>query len=100
MAKRRLSKRRLRKQFLYAIQGIAIGLNAALVLVLGTVIVIRLISGGNIGRRLPVGFAFVTVVLVVIEFWLNHIDRRPRSTRSAVYGALTELSEQDRTKTA
>jgi TRAP-type C4-dicarboxylate transport system permease small subunit len=96
-----LSKRRLKKQLRYAAAGTAIGLIASLVLILGTIMIVRFSIGKHIGHRVPFGFVLFILVLVFMVYRLMHLEPEPRrSTRSVTYGAVTELSERDKTKSA
>jgi hypothetical protein len=99
-----------RHQVRYAIHGIGIGLTAAVVLITGTIMIIRLSLGKHIGHRVPFGFVLFTTIFVLIVyrlrrkyFYLGH--KTARSRRSATQGAVTELSQsstgdQNHTKSA
>ena len=101
MSRKRLSKRRLKKQLRYAAEGTAIGLIASLVLISGTMVIVRLSLGRHIGHRVPFGFVLFTTIFVLIVYRLMYVEREPsRSTRSVTYGTVTELSEGDKTKSA
>jgi hypothetical protein len=97
-----LSKRRLKKQLRYAAEGTAIGVIASLVLILGTTVIVRFSIGRHIGHRVPFGFALFITIFVLMVYRLMHLKREPgrRTTRSVTYGAVTELSERDKTKSA
>jgi hypothetical protein len=96
-----LSRRRLKKQLRYAAQGIAIGLIASLALISGTIAIVRWIVGKHISYKLPLGCAFLTMILVVMISRLWHVKRKSgRSRRSVTSAAVTELSAGDKTKSA
>jgi hypothetical protein len=89
-----------RRQVRYAIHGIEIGLTASVVLISGTIMIVRLSLGRQIGHRVPFGFALFTTLFVLIVYRLRHRyfyleHKAPRSTRSATHGAVTELSKGD-----
>jgi uncharacterized membrane protein YgdD (TMEM256/DUF423 family) len=101
MSRKHLSKRRLKKQLRYAAEGTAIGLTASLVLISGTIMIVRLSIGRHIGHRVPFGFVLFTTIFVLIVYRLMHLEREPlRSTRSVTYGVVTEISERDKTRSA
>jgi uncharacterized membrane protein YgdD (TMEM256/DUF423 family) len=99
---KRLSKRRLKKQLRYAAEGTSIGLIASLVLISGTIMIVRFSIGRHIGHRVPFGFVLFITIFVLMVYRRMHLKREPlrRSTRSVTYGAVTELSERDKTKSA
>lgn len=67
-----------------------------MVLILGTVLIVRLSIGRHIGHRVPFAFVFFTTIFVLIVHWVWRAKREPkRSPRSATHGAVTELSEGD-----
>jgi hypothetical protein len=93
-----------RRQVRYAIHGIEIGLTASVVLISGTIMIVRVSIGRQIGHRLPFGFALFTTLFVFIVYRLRHkyfyLERKTaRSTRSATRGAVTELSKGDQNQT-
>jgi CHASE3 domain sensor protein len=101
MSRKRLSKRHLKKQLRYAAEGTAIGLIASLVLILGTMMIVRFSIGKHIGHRVPFGFVLLITILVLMVYRLMYLEREPRrSPRSVTYVAVTELSERDKTKSA
>lgn len=102
MSTKYLSKRRLKKQLRYAAEGTAIGLTASLVLISGTIMIVRFSIGRHLGHRVPFGFVLLITIFILMVYRLMHFKREPRrrSTRSASYGAVTELSERDKTKSA
>jgi hypothetical protein len=97
-----------RHQVRYAIQGIGIGLIASVVLISGTIMILRLSLGKYIGHRVPASFVLFTTIFVLMVYRLRHkyfyLKRKTvRSTRSATHGAVTELSQSsagDHTKSA
>lgn len=101
MKRKPLSKRRLKKQLRYAVEGTAIGLIASVVLILGATIVVRFSIGRHIGQLVPFGFVLFITILVLMVYRPRYLEREPRrSTRSVTSGAVTELSERDKTKSA
>ena len=102
MSTKYLSKRRLKKQLRYAAEGTAIGLIASLVLISGTIMIVRFSIGRHIGHRVAFGFVLLITIFILMVYRLMHLKREPRrrSTRSASYGAVTELSEREKTKSA
>jgi hypothetical protein len=87
-----------RHQVRYAIHGIGIGLIASVVLISGTIMILRLSLGRHVGHRIPFGFALFTAIFVLIVYRLRREYfyvgcNTARSTRSATHGAVTELSE-------
>jgi hypothetical protein len=102
---KRPPKRRLENQLRYAVQGIAAGAIASLVLISGTIIIVRLSTGRSIGHRVPLGFVISTAILVFVIYW---ISREPpyrehkarRSPQSVTRSAVTELSKDDNSKSA
>jgi hypothetical protein len=101
MSKKQPSKGRLKKQLRYAAEGAAIGLIASLVLISGAIMIVRLSFGMHIGHRVPFGFVIFTTIFVLMVYRLRYLEPEPsRSTRSVTYGAVTELSECDKTKSA
>ena len=90
-----------RHQVRYAIQGIGLGLAASGVLISGTILIVQLSLGGHIRHRVLFGFVLFTTIFVLMVYRLMYFERKPRrSTRSVTYGAVTELSERDKTKSA
>ena len=95
-------------QVRYAIHGVGIGLAASVVLISGTIMILRLSLGRHIGHRVPFGFFLFTAIFVLIVYRLRrryfYRERKTaRSTRSATQGAVTELSQsnaEDQTKSA
>ena len=82
----------------YAIHGIGIGLTASVVLISGTMMILRLSLGRHIGHRVPFGFVLFTAIFVLIVYRLRrkyfYVGRNTaRSARSATHGVVTELSE-------
>jgi uncharacterized membrane protein len=101
MSIRGLSKRRLKKLLRRACEGIAIGLVASIALISGTAVIVRLIIGAPIGHRMPLGCVFFIGVLIAMIYRLWHIRPEPsRSRRFETYGTVTELSADDKTKSA
>jgi hypothetical protein len=97
-----------RHQVRYAMHGIGIGLTASVVLISGTIMILRFSLGRHIGHRVPFGFVLFTAIFVLIVyrlrrkyFYVEHKTARRR--RSATHGAVTELSQSsagDQTKSA
>ena len=96
-----------RHQVRYAIHGIGIGLTASVVLISGTIMILRVSLGRPLGHRVPFGFVLFTAIFVLIVYRLRrkylYVGRNTAgSTRSATHGAVTELSEcsaEDRNQT-
>jgi hypothetical protein len=87
-----------RHQVRYAMHGIGIGLTASVVLISGTIMILRLRLGRPIGHRVPFGFVLFTAIFALIVYRLRrksfYVGRNAaRITRSATHGAVTELSE-------
>jgi hypothetical protein len=88
--------------------GIGIGLTASVVLISGTIMILRLSLGKHIGHRVPASFVLFTTIFVLMAYRLRrkyfYLERKTgRSTRSATHGAVTELSQSsagDHTKSA
>jgi Na+/melibiose symporter-like transporter len=102
MSRKLLTKRR-RKHLERAIHGIAAGLIASAVVILGAIMIVRLNSGRHIGHRVPFGFVLFTTIFILMVYWFERDLKREtgRSTRSVTRGAVTKLSEdQDHTKSA
>jgi hypothetical protein len=102
---KRPSKRRLKKQLRYAAQGIAAGVIASLVLISGTIIIVRLRTGNSIGHGVPLGFILSTAILVFVIYWISREppyreDKTRRSPQSVTRSAVTELSKDDNSKSA
>jgi hypothetical protein len=97
-----------RHQVRYAMHGIGIGLTASVVLISGTIMILRLSLGKQIGHRVPASFVLFTAIFVLIVYRLRrkyfYVGRKTaRSTRSATHGAVTEFSQSsagDHTKSA
>ena len=99
-----------RHQVRYAIHGIGIGLTASVVLISGTIMVLRLSLGRQIGHRVPFSFLLFTTIFVLMVYRLRrkyfYLKRKAaRSTRSATHSAVAELSQssesdQNQTKSA
>jgi hypothetical protein len=97
-----------RHQVRYAMHGIGIGLTASVMLISGTIMILRLSLGKHIGHRVPFGFVLFTTIFVLIVYRLRrryfYVERKTaRSTRSATRGTVTELSQshaEDQTKSA
>jgi hypothetical protein len=101
MSVKGVSRRRLKKQLWYAAQGIVIGLIASLALILGTIVIVRWIVGKHISYELPFSCALFTMILVVMVYRLWHAKRKSGETRRSVApAAVTELSADDKTKSA
>jgi hypothetical protein len=103
MSSKQLSKRLLKGQLRYAIHGIGIGLTASVVVILGTIMIVRFSTGRYIGHLVPFGFVLFTTIFVLMVYRLRYLEPEPeprRITRSVTYGAVTELSERDKTKSA
>ena len=101
MSVKGVSRRRLKKQLWYAAQGIVIGLIASLALILGTIVIVRWIVGKPISYELPFSCALFTMILVVMVYRLWHAKRKSGETRRSVSSAaVTELSADDKTKSA
>ena len=93
MAVKGTSKRRLQKQLRYALDGIALGLSAALSLITGTVVGGRWMIGKPLGHRIPAGFIVFTIFLMVALYRTLHIQVEPsRRERASGLNAMTELS--------
>jgi hypothetical protein len=97
-----------RHQVRHAMHGIGIGLIASVVLISGTIMILRLSLGKHIGHRVPAGFVLFTTIFVLMAYRLRRKyfylePKTGRSTRSATHGAVTELSQSsagDQTKSA
>jgi hypothetical protein len=102
---KRPPKRRLENQLRYAAQGIAAGVIASLVLISGTIMIVRLRIGRSIGHTVPLGFVLFTAILIFIIYRLMREppyreDETRRSPQSVTRGAVTELPKDDTTKSA
>jgi hypothetical protein len=61
----------------------------------------RWIAGSPISYTLPLGCAFLSMILIVMIYRLWHVKRKSgRSRRSVTSAAVTELSAGDKTKSA
>lgn len=102
---KRPSKRRLEKQLRYAAQGIAAGVIASLVLISGTIMIVRHSTGRPIGQMVPLGCGLFTAMLIFIIYRLMREppyreDKAKRTPQSVARGTVTELSKDDTTKSA
>ena len=87
-----------RHQVRYAMHGIGIGLTASVVLISGTIMILRLSLGRHIGHRVPFGFVLSTGIFVWIVYRLRrkyfYLERKTgRSNRSTTHGTVSELSQ-------
>ncbi len=101
MSRKQLSEGLRKKQLRYAVEGTAIGLIASVVLILGAIMIVRFSIGRHIAPLVPFGFVLFMTILVLMVYRPRYLEREPRqSTGSVTYGAVTELSEGDKTKSA
>src|SRR5215469_1376710 len=80
MLKVRLSKRRFKKYFRYAIQGVGLGLIASLAVIPGTIVIVRLSIGRPIGHRVPLSCVLFTTIFLLI---FDRLGRKPEATRGS-----------------
>ncbi len=101
MATKGISRRRLKKQLRYAVQGISLGTAASLAIISGGILLVRRINGRPLGHRVPFGFVLFVTVLIVIVYLVSRAEREQRGRkRPPARAAITELSEGDKTKSA
>ena len=101
MATKGISRRRLKKQLRYAVQGISIGTAASLAIISGGIMLIRHINGTHLGHRVPFGFVLFVTALIVMVYWGSRAEREQRGRkRPPARAAINELSEGDKTKSA
>lgn len=97
-----MSKRRLKRQMRIAAQGIAIGMAASFVIILGVIIIVRWIVERHISHRAPFGLAFFAAifVLMVYRFVLAKHAPPKHRRRSVARSSVVELSEDKKAKSA
>jgi hypothetical protein len=97
MSLRNMLKRRLKRKLRIGAEGCAIGLVAALAIISGTAVIVRLIIGASIGHRVVFSCVFFTGLLIVMIYRFWHLQFAPhRSSCLETYGTVTELSTDDR----
>jgi hypothetical protein len=94
-----MSNRRLKRKLRIVAEGCAIGLIAALAIISGTAVVVRLVIGSSVGHKALISCVFFTGLLIVMAYRFWHLELAPsRSTRVETHGTLTDLSIDDKKK--
>ena len=96
-----MSRRRLKRQIGIAAQGIALGVAASFVIILGVVIIVRFVVGSPIGRKAPFGVALFATIFLLMMYRFVFAEREPRQRRRSVArSTVMELSEDEKSKSA
>jgi uncharacterized membrane protein len=94
---RSLSRRKLRRQLLYAAQGISIGLAGTLVIFCGIKLISRLMSDQPIGHKWPIALVILLAVLVSLLYRFV-VMTSTGASKSVARSAVSEFSKGERDK--